>query len=162
MTYALMTVISVRVRASLLVAVTFISACSSLATLGWSRSRASKRVVPIEWSSPWPPQPGWSDLYTYQLDRFEGDKLLATMTYKGGCGPHDFKVIAGPFKESWPVQVGLYVWHKSEDGCGRTITEEVVIDLRPLKEKHQQTYSRSTGEIRLLGRGLVDNDVYRF
>ena len=93
------------------------------------------------------------------IERVMGDEAHGKLEYSGGCKPHAFRIVAGGFRESHPVQVRLIVLDESADTCTDRIRENVVVDLKPLKHAYQMAYGTSTGEIRLLIPGA---DLYRF
>lgn len=65
--------------------------------------------------------------------------------YSGGCRAHYFDlVIFGGWRESQPVQVSAFLSHDANgDRCEAHLTENLIIDLRPLKEAYERVYGVS-------------------
>lgn len=84
------------------------------------------QVVPIEMCSD-------PDLDAFQvaLARLEGDRLLATVRYGGGCAEHVFKVCwDGRVAASLPPQMSLRIIHDSNgDTCRAIKMSTLEIDL---------------------------------
>lgn len=74
---------------------------------------------------------------TIQEVRQDGSTLHLTITYAGGCAPHDFDLCwDGLFQASSPLQVELLLLHEPHgDSCKKRVTEERVFDLSPLKRE---------------------------
>jgi hypothetical protein len=81
-------------------------------------------------------------------EKVDGDQLLVTADYSGGCGPHDFKICATEFLEqgSQP-QIPLRVIHRSEDKCDGAVRERMSIDLGPIKRNYERMYRRNAGAV---------------
>jgi len=93
-------------------------------------------------------------------DKMEGDLLLVTADYAGGCSSHEFKICATEILDAQPVQVPLKVIHRSDDKCGRAVREKMYIDLAPLKKSYLRTYRKSAGAMMIeLPNGEL---LYRF
>ena len=70
---------------------------------------------------------------SYELDK---DMLKLFVQYSGGCEDHEFLLI-GPngFLESMPVQINVLLSHNANnDLCEAYLSEELMFDLKPLKE----------------------------
>lgn len=79
-----------------------------------------------------------------------GDTLTATVSYGGGCETHTFTTCwpDGAFAESKPVQAFLELFHEdNDDACDAWLTEDVDIDLVPLKTSWQKQYAATNGTI---------------
>ncbi|GMQ83091.1 MAG: hypothetical protein BMS9Abin05_2569 [Rhodothermia bacterium] len=65
----------------------------------------------------------------------EGDVLLLTLSYGGGCEDHEFAFYSeGPVMESFPPGAMIRVYHDSKnDHCRALIRQTFEIDLRPLR-----------------------------
>jgi hypothetical protein len=87
---------------------------------------------------------------TFDAVAVSGDELVLDVSYGGGCGAHAFTLCwpEPTFMESSPVQVDLEVFHDSGgDDCDAWISEEVRLDLTPLKDAWVDAYRATTGEI---------------
>lgn len=79
-----------------------------------------------------------------------GDTLTVSVSYGGGCEDHTFTTCwpDGSFMESSPVQASLELFHEdNDDACDAWLTEDVAVDLLPLKEAWQAAYAQSSGTI---------------
>jgi len=65
----------------------------------------------------------------------EGDVLLLTLSYGGGCEDHEFEFFSeGPVMESFPPGAMIRVFHDSHnDLCRALIRQTFEIDLRPVR-----------------------------
>ena len=98
---------------------------------------------------------------SYELDK---DMLKLFVQYSGGCEDHEFLLI-GPngFLESMPVQINVLLSHNANnDLCEAYLSEELMFDLKPLKEAWQQTYQQESGTIVVQIYGLEESIVYKF
>ena len=95
------------------------------------------------------PEDWLMDPYTYEEARVEGDLLLLTASYPGGCEEHEFALVAWSyFMESYPVQAALLLSHDSNgDMCEAHIVADMEFDLTPLKEEYQASYQQEEGTI---------------
>lgn len=101
------------------------------------------------------------DAYEVQAPvHIDGDTLLVTVAYGGGCETHDFEICwpDQAFMESDPIQVSLELWHDAhDDGCEAYITEERAFDLAPLRDAWHDSYGAGPGTITIhLGSETVD------
>jgi len=64
--------------------------------------------------------------------------ILIDVTYGGGCGKHEFSLEVGGCLESYPVQCGAQLVHKTDDICEAMISETIIISLE--KEKLTDSY----------------------
>ena len=77
-----------------------------------------------------------SDPFTFQDVGFDGDKLIAIVSYSGGCEDHVFTACVSPFDVADPGLVGIVITHEANnDMCEAVITETLTIDLEPLKKE---------------------------
>jgi hypothetical protein len=76
--------------------------------------------------------PGSTDPFTLNEVKVEGDNLMVTVTYGGGCKDHVFQMHSkGQFMKSLPPQLSLYLEHESnDDNCRALITETFNFDLK--------------------------------
>lgn len=81
----------------------------------------------------------------------DGDTLLLTVQYSGGCREHDFALIAwNGWLETVPVAAGLLLAHDANgDACEALITETLRFDLSPLRRSHELHYRSPHGTVRL-------------
>lgn len=79
-----------------------------------------------------------------------GDSLSVLVSYGGGCAEHWFSTCwpDQAFMESWPVQASLDLLHEASepDACDAWMSEEVTVDLVPLRDAYVAAYG-STGTI---------------
>ena len=80
-------------------------------------------------------------------DQLDGDRLLVTADYTGGCSPHQFKICATEFVEADPPQIPLKVIHHTDDRCANAVREKMSIDLAPLKRTYERMYRRAAGAV---------------
>jgi len=94
----------------------------------------------------------------YQLNRvsLEGDQLIFSVSYNGGCKNHTFLLISPTqFDSSLPPQTTLLLSHDShQDPCEAYITEELTYDITPFQEKV------SSGSIRIWIKGHNESFLY--
>jgi len=77
-----------------------------------------------------------SDPFAFQDVGFDGDKLIAIVSYSGGCEDHAFTACVSPFDVADPGLVGIVITHEANnDMCEAVITETLTIDLEPLKKE---------------------------
>jgi hypothetical protein len=64
-----------------------------------------------------------------------GDSLTMLVAFRGGCKPHDFKVITnGAMMKSMPPQMNVQVSHNAHDDmCEALLTQDVTVSLESLK-----------------------------
>jgi len=88
----------------------------------------------------------------------EGDALIVTVSYSGGCEVHDF-VLCWPdqsFTEGIPIGAYLDVWHDAHgDMCEAYVTEARRFDLMPLRESYEASYPGGEPEISITLGGEV-------
>lgn len=82
----------------------------------------------------------------------EGDALIITVSYGGGCEDHEFTLVASDaFAESYPVQLEVSLAHEAnEDRCRAYLTETYAFDLTPIKALYQETYQEDAGTVVLI------------
>lgn len=80
----------------------------------------------------------------------EGDDLVVTVGYGGGCESHDI-VLCWPdqaFAESYPVQASLELFHDAHDDmCDAYLTEDRRLSLAPLSAAWHDAYGAGSGSI---------------
>ena len=90
------------------------------------------------------------DSFTVDSVAVEGDELVVSLGYSGGCEAHDF-TLCWPdqtFMESHPVQVSLELFHDAHhDTCEAWITEERRFSLMPLQAAYAASYGSKVGTI---------------
>lgn len=77
------------------------------------------------------------------------DALTVSVAYGGGCATHTF-TLCWPdqaFAESDPVQASLELFHEGVDPCDAWLTEDVVVDLMPLRQAWTAAYGGASGTI---------------
>ncbi|HIN41822.1 MAG TPA: hypothetical protein EYN28_06560 [Flavobacteriales bacterium] len=69
--------------------------------------------------------------FTFIDIKVEGDTLIATVQYSGGCGNHEFEIeTAGFLMKSLPPKQPIRISHRSDnDPCRSLIQEEIKFDL---------------------------------
>jgi hypothetical protein len=72
----------------------------------------------------------------------DGIVLKVEVSYGGGCGDHEFILLGRPdFKESFPVQIDLYVHHRNiDDYCDAIVSDTLCFDLRRIVELYEGIY----------------------
>ncbi len=102
----------------------------------------------------------------YQLDTatLEGDTLVVTVSYGGGCKEHLFALDASrAFMESDPVQLQVSLRHDAKgDPCQRWVTEDYTFDLSPLETRYQEAYGQDSGTIILQLEGFSEELRFEF
>lgn len=87
----------------------------------------------------------------------EGDELVVTVSYGGGCETHDI-TLCWPdqhFMESDPVQVNLEIFHDAhDDACEAYITEDRRLSVAPLRDAWHEAYGPGAGVITMHIGGL--------
>ena len=70
------------------------------------------------------------------------DRLAVTVSYRGDCEHHTFKLVAPPMVlESAPPQIGLILTHDANnDSCETWVSKDYSFDLTPIKELYQKWY----------------------
>jgi hypothetical protein len=63
----------------------------------------------------------------------QGDCLLISLSYAGGCTEHNIGMAAMGWVKTNPAQVDGKIIHQNDDSCEAWITEELVFDLLPLR-----------------------------
>lgn len=68
----------------------------------------------------------------------EGDLLILTVSYSGGCEPHGFALWAlEPYEKTLPPRHPLFLRHQANgDMCEAYITRELRFDLNPFRRLH--------------------------
>ena len=81
----------------------------------------------------------------------EGDTLTLTVSFSGGCAPHDFTLItAAAFMDSDPVILDVFLTHDDhDDSCEAYPTERHAFDLTPIKALYQEAYGEGAGSVLL-------------
>lgn len=98
----------------------------------------------------------------------EGDTLTITVSFSGGCAPHDFTLItAAAFMESAPVLLDLFLTHDDHgDSCEAYPTERHAFDLTPVRALYREAYAEDAGTVLLRIRdgdmNLLDEIAYEF
>ncbi|MBW2264417.1 MAG: hypothetical protein JRG91_20825, partial [Deltaproteobacteria bacterium] len=100
--------------------------------------------------------------YDFESVSIDGDDILITISYGGGCEDHHFRLCwDGSFMESHPVQVDLELIHDGHgDACLAYITSTHRFSLVPLKEAWFEAYGTDTGTIMINGDGF--STLYEF
>jgi len=81
----------------------------------------------------------------------EGDELVVGVEYGGGCSTHTFSTCwpDGSFMESDPVQVSLELLHEADapDPCDMWVSDEMRLDLTPLRVAWVESYGTGAGTV---------------
>lgn len=96
------------------------------------------------------------DMLTVDAASIEGDELIVTVSYGGGCETHDIDLCwpDQSFMESYPVQVQLELLHDGhDDACDAYLTEDRRFSLSPLAQAYRDAYG---------GAGTVTIHVHGF
>ena len=82
------------------------------------------------------------DEVTIRGGAIEGIVLEVYVSYGGGCGNHEFILLGRPyFKESYPVQIDLYVHHRNiDDYCDAIVGDTICFDVRRVAELYEGIY----------------------
>ncbi len=104
------------------------------------------------------------DPFTITGVALAGHVLEIEVSYTGGCGEHQFTLVAAPgFEESDPVQAMLQLFHNAGgDTCEAIVTETLLFDLTPLKEAWQESYGQEAGTMTLNLAGAPESIRYQF
>jgi hypothetical protein len=96
-----------------------------------------------------PELPDWPTAdFVVEEVTIQGDIIAFTLSYSGGCKPHDFQLVSTTFQGSDMPQVFAQLFHNNNnDSCEQWITEVRVFDLTPLKELYFNTYHTRCGTI---------------
>jgi hypothetical protein len=72
----------------------------------------------------------------------DGTVLEVYVIYGGGCGEHEFILLGRPnFKESFPVQIDLFVHHTNiDDFCKALVADTLCFDVRRVSELYEGIY----------------------
>ena len=72
----------------------------------------------------------------------DGTVLEVYVRYGGGCGDHEFILLGRPnFKESFPVQIDLFVHHTNiDDYCEALVGDTLCFDVRRISELYEGMY----------------------
>jgi hypothetical protein len=94
-----------------------------------------------------PELPDWaSDYFKMERVRIQGNVIRFTLSYPGGARKHEFRLVSTTFKESYPVQVSLQIFHDgNNDPADGIVTEVKSFDLSPLKELYFELYRSPDG-----------------
>ncbi len=98
----------------------------------------------------------------------EGDTLTITVSFSGGCAPHDFTLVtAAAFMESDPIILDVFLTHDDHgDSCEAYPTERHAFDLTPIRALYQEAYGENSGGIVLRIRdgemNVLDEITYEF
>lgn len=89
----------------------------------------------------------------------DGDNLVVTVSYGGGCETHLFQACWDEsFMESFPVQAAIDLRHDdNDDMCDAWVTEELRIDVSSMRESYIEGYGAGPAEIivRVAGSSVV-------
>ncbi|MGC6419117.1 MAG: hypothetical protein ACON3Z_18465 [Bradymonadia bacterium] len=103
------------------------------------------------------------DGFQYDAVRIDGDTLLLSVSYSGGCETHIFGGCFGSFLESSPVQVPVTISHDANgDICEAIVSEVIELDLMPLQEAYRAAYGVEEGQMFLNLDGYDGRIVYEF
>jgi hypothetical protein len=94
----------------------------------------------------------------------EDDLLKLPVKYTGGCGGHDFMLVAQPyFMESYPVQINLYLRHKNlGDFCEAVVGDTICFDVRRIGELYEGVYGKCDDIILNIYDCCMDDPEERF
>ena len=85
----------------------------------------------------------WRDYFNLNNAVISGNTLTLTVSYGGGCQPHDFALYMTPatFMESYPVQANLVLRHNAHsDECKAYLTQDIQFNLRPIADRYRFFY----------------------
>lgn len=93
-----------------------------------------------------------TDPYELVSASIEGDTLLATVSYGGGCRDHVFELqFADVFIMTDPLRLTATLLHESnDDPCEAWLTEHLEFDLTPVKDAYGDTEDGATVVIQLV------------
>ncbi len=82
------------------------------------------------------------DAATIQSATVTGDTLRLRVTYAGGLVEHRFALYGVGFKESYPVQVDVFLAHDARGDAGEALlTRDLSFDLSPLVQAYRESYA---------------------
>ena len=108
---------------------------------------------------------GGTDDYVLRDTAITDDTLRLTVSYSGGCEPHEFTLVtSGTFLESSPVRLPISVAHNAnDDSCEAFPTEVYHFDLTDIKALYQEAYQQAAGTIILLLENAPNGQIgYQF
>ena len=106
-----------------------------------------------------------TDDYVLRYVAITDDTLRLTVSYAGGCEPHEFTLVtSGTFLESSPVRLAISVAHNANDDlCEAYPTEVYHFELAAIKALYQEVYQQDAGTIILLLENAPNGQlVYQF
>jgi len=104
-----------------------------------------------------------ADPFDLEMVHIEGDELVLTVSYSGGCAFHLFPACFGGFMESSPVQVSVALGHDAQDDlCEAYPTEDRRLSLGALKQAYQDAYGEASGSMILNIAGAPEALEYSF
>ena len=75
-----------------------------------------------------------SDHFELLDAKIEGDSLLLSVQYGGGCAEHTFELMAGPMLKSLPPKQLLEISHDAHgDNCRALLQTKIQFDLTPYR-----------------------------
>ena len=100
-----------------------------------------------------------SDPVTIKSVRMEGNKLILTVQYSGGCENHSFQCIGSPViaKSLPPIRAVQLVHTANGDACKKLIEQTLEIDISALAYKQE-----AESKIFLNLEGWAERIVYTF
>jgi hypothetical protein len=90
-----------------------------------------------------------NDRVTIDSASIRQHQLYVFLSYGGGCNDHEFAAIAaGPWLESHPVQLGVYIAHEGHgDPCRALLRSVLRFDLAEVRAAYLRNYQQNSGEI---------------
>lgn len=75
-----------------------------------------------------------SDHFDLLDAKIEGDSLILSLQYGGGCAEHTFELLAGPMLKSLPPKQLLEISHDAQgDNCRALLQTKIQFDLTPYR-----------------------------
>lgn len=123
------------------------SSMTGMEALRFKRVRGPEiRLMQMELVDPAP-----SDPYSILSAQITGDQLRLKVQYGGGCAEHTFSLM-GPLTipAGDPTPITAYLHHDANgDACEALITQDLIFDLTPLRDRWKNVTGKTFGTIAL-------------
>ena len=108
---------------------------------------------------------GRADPFEISRSKISRDTLHLTFSYSGGCEDHEFVIFcSGKFTADAPFSTDILISHDAHnDTCEAMISEEVIIDIAPIKNVFRRQHPKEEARsINLAFPGKNRNVSYEF
>jgi hypothetical protein len=124
-------------RSAFLLSVFLLINSGCLALDGNDPVDVSDGLVIVEPGTPWPKL----DEFDLKAVRTEGDELVISVAYAGGCAEHAFTYYTnGPILKTNPPGADIIVRHDSNgDNCEAYLHQDLRVDLTPIRVENRDS-----------------------